>query len=89
MIVDPFKLYHQKKSGIYTALDSYIKVFDELGYKGVVVDEDLINTRLLKKYDVIQVNGPVGFRTLFKIWRSKVTAFLTLHGGSFKNLLIN
>ena len=70
----------KKKSGIYTALDSYIKVFDELGYKGVVVDEDLINTRLLKKYDVIQVNGPVGFRTLFKIWRSKVTAFLTLHG---------
>lgn len=80
MIIDPFKLYRQKKTGIYTALDSYIKVFDELGYKGVVVDEDLINTRLLKKYDVIQVNGPVGFRTLFKIWRSKVTAFLTLHG---------
>lgn len=80
MIIDPFKLYRQKKTGIYTALDSYIKVFDELGYKGVVFDEDQISIKILRKYDMIQVNGPVGLRTLFKIWRSKVPAFLTLHG---------
>lgn len=70
-------------------MNSYSVILNHLGYQSEVIYSKDLKLDTIKSFDLIHVHGPLGFSNIYKLYKSRKPAILTIHGWIINESITN